>query len=348
MSSKRLKKKCYLRITALLSILLVVGAIGMYIYQFGFYISNSKEEWAQFGDFLNVFVGLANLLLISVITLLIYENQKNEEEEKENRIIQKQANERLKFLSHLIQRSIAFTEDFSIRLTEFLKELESEGDAVNIPNLDYPTENDIRMLVEKIAQDEHYFFTYTNILNDSNFLLIMSGFNEILGNYTSYKKSYSISKNQDTIRKKEFYAAMERIITELINRKNISKEKGDLVENISPIEIDIYEKSIKEYFHILKSDESIDLIKFRTKIIRPIAEYLETSKQYLLPKNKLLFDDCLRANRIITEIITLNKKLGPLSEKLKKYNEDTINQIKPKYSKLLDYLNINNILPDYD
>lgn len=333
-------KKHRLTITAFISVSIIGGAICTYRSQFGTVLSDSREQWGQFGDFLNVFVSMASLVLLAAITWFVYDNQKKDKEVEEERIKQQQTKERLTFLSHLISRSIRFTSELSQALTNFQNQLNTSPDPTNIPSVDYPPENDIKMLIDKVGQDELYYTAYTSRLKDNNFLPIISGFNAILGNYTSYKESLSNSKKQDAARKIEFYDLMEKIITELV------KKNYPLPSN-SPHKL-IYKNSIDQYFGILSEERAIDIMEFRLNVIRPVAQHLESLRLHMLPENEHLFQNCLRANKLITQITTLNKRLGPFAEKINTYNSTAIGEIESRYKKLTTYLVDNGISVDYE
>ena len=64
-------------------VLIIIGIpIYCYVDTFGSHISDKKEAWSQFGDFLNVFVSIANLILVSALTYIIYAYQREDESNK--------------------------------------------------------------------------------------------------------------------------------------------------------------------------------------------------------------------------------------------------------------------------
>lgn len=65
-----------------LALLFIIIPIIWYCCSFGTELSNDKEVWAQFSDFLNVFVSIANLLLVTALTYSIYIYQREDESNK--------------------------------------------------------------------------------------------------------------------------------------------------------------------------------------------------------------------------------------------------------------------------
>ncbi len=62
-----------------ISFLILIGAVGFYIYHFGTHFSDKKEEWGQFGDFLNVFVSICNLVVVTSLTFIVFKIQQSEQ-----------------------------------------------------------------------------------------------------------------------------------------------------------------------------------------------------------------------------------------------------------------------------
>lgn len=68
---------------AIMAILLPAIALIFYIYQFGTDRSTETEIWGQFGDFLNVFISMANLIIFSTLTFVIHKIERQREGEKD-------------------------------------------------------------------------------------------------------------------------------------------------------------------------------------------------------------------------------------------------------------------------
>jgi hypothetical protein len=76
-----------LRLGVILVFLMIIGPIMAYRSQFGGVFSNGREVWGQFGDFLNVFVSISNLVFISILTYFIYSNQQKDENERNKPVL---------------------------------------------------------------------------------------------------------------------------------------------------------------------------------------------------------------------------------------------------------------------
>lgn len=70
-----------------IGVLIIILAIYFYSFTFGFSISKDQAIWGQFGDFMNVFVAIANLFVVSFLTY--YLNKIEEKREEENKILEK-------------------------------------------------------------------------------------------------------------------------------------------------------------------------------------------------------------------------------------------------------------------
>ena len=77
-----MKFKLFLGLLGLSVLMIIVIPIIFYTCTFGYYISDNKETWAHFGGFLNVFVSIASLLSISILTYIIYVYQREDESNK--------------------------------------------------------------------------------------------------------------------------------------------------------------------------------------------------------------------------------------------------------------------------
>lgn len=73
---------------------LIVVPVGFYFYQFGKYgLSHNSEDWGILGDYLNVWVSMASLILLATLTYVIYkddearDNDRYKEEKARNRPI---------------------------------------------------------------------------------------------------------------------------------------------------------------------------------------------------------------------------------------------------------------------
>lgn len=73
-----------------LALILLVSPVGLYVYQFAYWhnhtwfdsfnLSDDKDIWAKFGDFLNVWVSLSSLTILSMLTYYIHSIDKNRED----------------------------------------------------------------------------------------------------------------------------------------------------------------------------------------------------------------------------------------------------------------------------
>lgn len=88
-----------------LGILILGAPIAFYILNFQDYpISKDPEHWGQFADYLNVFVSLANLLVIGMLTYAIHRNEQQREQEKEQ--LQEEAEKNRKLYEQQTERPI--------------------------------------------------------------------------------------------------------------------------------------------------------------------------------------------------------------------------------------------------
>ncbi|PMD94825.1 hypothetical protein BWI97_15620 [Siphonobacter sp. BAB-5405] len=68
--------KNYLLVGLFASIVIMVGAIIAYVIKFHSYpISTNPENWGQLGDYLNVFVSISSLVLLSTLTYFIHQRE---------------------------------------------------------------------------------------------------------------------------------------------------------------------------------------------------------------------------------------------------------------------------------
>ncbi len=62
------------------AMVILIAAL-FYRYQFGSYLSKQQNIWAEFGDYMNVFVSLANLIIVSSISYFLYKNEQKRDQE---------------------------------------------------------------------------------------------------------------------------------------------------------------------------------------------------------------------------------------------------------------------------
>ncbi|OZI09348.1 hypothetical protein BWI93_04085 [Siphonobacter sp. BAB-5385] len=68
--------KNYLLVGLIASTFIMLGAVAIYAMQFHNHtFSNSPENWGQFGDYMNVFVSISSLILLSTLTLYIHKSE---------------------------------------------------------------------------------------------------------------------------------------------------------------------------------------------------------------------------------------------------------------------------------
>ena len=77
-----MKNKTLLITLIILSVLVIIVPLILYVSTFGKFLSHEKEVWGQFGDFFNMFVSMASLIIISTLTYIIYIYQKEDESNK--------------------------------------------------------------------------------------------------------------------------------------------------------------------------------------------------------------------------------------------------------------------------
>jgi hypothetical protein len=73
-------------IPLILGTILIVFAFIFYSFQFGFSLSKDQTVWGEFGDYMNVFVAIANLFVIGYLTIFFAEME--EQRDKENRTLE--------------------------------------------------------------------------------------------------------------------------------------------------------------------------------------------------------------------------------------------------------------------
>ena len=84
--SKAVKQNNYsswLAGAAVVAVLVPIIAVITYRFQFGTYKSENTEVWGQFGDFLNVFISIANLVIFGVLTFVIHKTERQRDNEKD-------------------------------------------------------------------------------------------------------------------------------------------------------------------------------------------------------------------------------------------------------------------------
>jgi uncharacterized membrane protein len=79
---KQMKNKTFLIILGVLSLLLIIIPFILYVCTFGGSLSHNREVWGQFGDFFNMFVSMASLIVVSTLTYIIYIYQREDESNK--------------------------------------------------------------------------------------------------------------------------------------------------------------------------------------------------------------------------------------------------------------------------
>lgn len=77
-----MKNNAFLIILIVLFVVVVIIPIILYVCTFGKFLSHEKEVWAQFGDFFNMFISMASLIVVSTLTYIIYIYQREDESNK--------------------------------------------------------------------------------------------------------------------------------------------------------------------------------------------------------------------------------------------------------------------------
>jgi hypothetical protein len=67
---------------AILSIATVFIPAVFYSCNFGYGISNNPERWAQFGDFMNIWISMASLILLALLTYEIHKSEESRENQQ--------------------------------------------------------------------------------------------------------------------------------------------------------------------------------------------------------------------------------------------------------------------------
>lgn len=68
-------------IPLILGTVIIVFAFIFYSFQFGFSLSQDQTVWGEFGDFMNVFVAIANLFVIGYLTIFFAEMEEQRDQE---------------------------------------------------------------------------------------------------------------------------------------------------------------------------------------------------------------------------------------------------------------------------
>lgn len=67
-----------------ISLLLLVSPIAFYCYQFAKNgLSDDSQDWSALGDFLNVWVSMASLILLATLTYVIYRNEQHRDDQRD-------------------------------------------------------------------------------------------------------------------------------------------------------------------------------------------------------------------------------------------------------------------------
>ncbi|SOD80947.1 hypothetical protein [Spirosoma fluviale] len=82
-NSKQYNYSYWLVGAAVIAILIPIIAVIIYRFQFGTHKSEKTEVWGQFGDFLNVFISIANLVIFGVLTFVIHKSERHRDTEKD-------------------------------------------------------------------------------------------------------------------------------------------------------------------------------------------------------------------------------------------------------------------------
>ncbi len=321
--------KVLLYVSIVIALVILAVSLGFYKRMFNGALSESTEVWGQFGDYFNVFIGFANLLIVSLLTWGIFDIQQTNEKWKEYQNKEAKDTQKLRYLAGLVNKSISFGTKTVEGLREFSSKI--EADPEEIPILRAASSSAISRLVKK-NDHEDFFLAYLNKVGDSGSLEFFEALDVIYENYHDQLKDIETMTINNFSRRNHLTELIKEIIDECANLMNIEKadgrHEGDLFRFLNNIILRYYEGV---QVHPNRTFE------FQQRVFAPILEYFQLETRYLNEHYKKLIALTMKANKSIVPIKGNNLSLAARVLVIADNIEQVIANIQPQIEALRNF-----------
>ncbi|MDF7818337.1 hypothetical protein P1X15_12050 [Runella sp. MFBS21] len=295
------------------------------IFQSGEFSGDDNSFWTD------LLVGILGAGVGAYTTIWVYLQSLKKEKLKEEIKKKEFEKDKLRYLQHLINKSLSTIEHLITGLDKFIQTIEEDN--ITFPELISASLHDLERIVHRINQEEHYH-SYLNQLKNDDIAVIFGIIDYFYDSYNEIRKSLEKSQKFDFDRKQEY----TKLVYEV--RKMVASKLGELKKDKNPY-LDFYETLnrllVKHINETKQNPTNLELIQ--KNLIQPLLELWKDNKEM---SQEIDFDE------IVNNVSNANKMLFPIKENnksvaidLQDYSNDfkkNLEILKEKYKPLNSFI----------
>ena len=269
------------------------------IFQSGEFSGDDNSFWTD------LLVGILGAGVGAYTTIWVYLQSLKKEKLKEEIKKKEFEKDKLRYLQHLINKSLSTIDHLITGLDKFIQTIEEDN--ITFPELISAPLHDLERIVHRINQEEHYH-SYLNQLKNDDITVIFGIIDYFYDSYTEIRKSLEKSQRYDFDRKQEYIKLVYEV------RKMTSSKLGEL-RKFNDTFLNFY-KDLNSILvnHIKEADQNprnLELIQHN--LLHPILNLWKNNREI---STKIDFDE------IVNKASDANKMLFPIKENNKNVAAD--------------------------
>lgn len=275
--------------------LLIAVPTGLYIYNFGYYLSDKRDDWSAFSDFMALFVGVANLIVTAGIGWAIYSLQRSDSKEKEVTLETRLKENRLRSFYKQIESVIKFLNNTIDATNNYIEILNDKP--VSPPVFTRFSLADLTILVEKTDRSQLYIDYIELVKSDDGAYVIFSALDAIYENSKNHVRIIEMMlerRSKALARNTEYIQGLrdELTILEIVLRGKLSYDSLELADIMSVT------NDLDSLFGIANGDYNMtsDFVE------KEILTFLNSDDRFLRSDFSALINRCHQVRRSVSEI----------------------------------------------